>query len=81
MKTLQELLEMKVTTTNIDGDTYIDGGDTSPEFSPDFRVAVQAIHEDGVHVIIHPMNHNGETLDLMVRGNTISMVGQVHEQS
>ena len=74
MKTLQELLETKVTSKNIDGDT-------SPEFSPDFRVAVQAIHDDGVHIIIHPMSHNGETLDLMVRGNTISMVGQVNEQS
>lgn len=74
MKTLQELLEMKVTTKNSEGDTF-------PEFSPDFRVAVQAIHEDGVHVIIHPMSHNGETLDLMVRGNTISMVGQVCDQS
>ena len=70
MKTLQELLEMKVTTKNSEG--Y-----TSPEFSPDFRVAVQAIHGDGVHIIIHPMNHNGDTMDLMVRGNDISMVSQV----
>ena len=72
MKTLQELLEMKVTTTNLDGAT-------SPEFSPDFRVAVQAIHEDGVHIIVHPMNHNGDTLDFLVRGNILSGVGQVVE--
>lgn len=67
MKTLQELLEMKVTTKNSEGDT-------SPEFSPDFRVAVQAIHEDGVHIIIHPMYHNGDTLDFIVRGNLLSSV-------
>ena len=73
MKTLQELLEMKVTTNNSEGDT-------SPEFSPDFRVAVQAIHEDGVHIIIHPMNHNGDTLDFLVRGNNLSGVCQVNEQ-
>ena len=73
MKTLQELLEMKVTIKNNEGDV-------SPEFSPDFRVAVQAIHEDGVHIIIHPMNHNGDTIDFLVRGNTLSGVGQVNEQ-
>jgi len=69
MKTLQELLEMKVTTKNNEGDT-------SPEFSPDFLVAVQAIHEDGVHIIIHPMDHNGDTLDFIVRGNIMTGVSR-----
>lgn len=67
MKTLEELLKMKVTTTASDGNT-------TPEFSPDFRLAVQNIHHDGVHIIIHPFGHNGDTLDFFVRGNQLSMV-------
>lgn len=67
MKTLEELLRMKVTINTTDGNT-------TPEFSPDFRVAVQNIHHDGVHIIVHPLGHNGETLDLFVRGNQLSNV-------
>jgi len=63
MKTLQELLEMKVQSEGING---------SVEITPDFRVAVQGIHEYGVHIIVHPMGHNGDTLDFIVKGNTIT---------
>ena len=42
------------------------------EITPDFRVAIQAKRTDGVHIIVHPMNTSGTTLDLLVKGNVIS---------
>ena len=69
MKTIEELLRMKVTATTSEGNS-------TPEFSPDFRVAVQNIHHDGVHIIVHPLGHDGDTLDLFVRGNQLSNVGR-----
>lgn len=66
MKTLQELLQIKVKSENFNGEEV--------EVSPDFRIAVQGIYEYGIHIIVHPMNHNGDTLDLLVKGNTLSPV-------
>ena len=64
MKTLQQLLEMKVKSEDMNGEEI--------EITPDFRMAVQGIHEEGIHVIVHPMGHNGDTLDLLVKGNCLS---------
>lgn len=57
-KTFEELLKEKY---KIDG----------REIQPDFRVAIQSERTDGVHIIIHPMNTNGTTLDFLVRGNEL----------
>jgi hypothetical protein len=57
--TLEELLKQKY---KIDG----------REIQPDFRVAVQAERTDGVHIIIHPMNTSGTTLDFLVKGNELT---------
>jgi hypothetical protein len=62
--TLEELLRMTVP---------VPAGCVAAEgtpMSPDFRVAVQEITEAGVHVIVHPFGHNGQTLDLLVSGNS-----------
>lgn len=41
-------------------------------FIPDFRVAVQTTEfHNGVHITIHPNGYNGETLDFIVRGNSL----------
>lgn len=61
--TLQQLLETTVTSENKDGQPV--------EISPDFRVAVQQVKSGGLHFIIHPQGHNGETLDFIVRGNEL----------
>lgn len=64
MKTLEELLKMKVEVKMQNGEVV--------SASPEFMVAVQGIFEVGTHIIIHPMNHDGDTLDLLVKDNTIS---------
>lgn len=61
--TLQKLLETLVDGTDKDGNTV--------QYSPDFRVAVQQVKNGGLHFIIHPQGHNGETLDFIVRGNEL----------
>jgi len=66
MKTLETLLKMKIETKDFTG--------AKVEISPDFRIAVQSINENGVHIIVHPLNHNGDTLDLLVKGNTLSPI-------
>jgi len=63
MKTLEELLKMKVKTENFKGEEV--------EITPDFRIAVQSTHVDGTHIIVHPLNHNGDTLDFVVKDNTL----------
>lgn len=64
---LQELLKMKVKSQDHQGNEV--------EISPEFRVAVQSVYSDGsVHIIIHPNGHNGETLDFLVKGNTLHPV-------
>jgi len=62
--TLEDLLRTKVKVKDKDGNDV--------EISPDFRVAVQGEpYDGGVHFIIHPFGHSGETLDFVVIGNTI----------
>lgn len=42
--------------------------------SPEFRVAVQEIADDGVRVIIHAAGHSSETLDRWIVGdNTLTL--------
>ncbi|WP_421921625.1 hypothetical protein [Marinobacter salarius] len=36
-----------------------------------FIVDVQEEREDGVHFIIHPLGHSGDTLDFVVNGNDL----------
>jgi len=42
--------------------------------SPGFRVSVQNVSEFGVHFIIHPDGHSGETLDFVVIANELRAV-------
>lgn len=67
MKTLQNLLSMKVTSEDASGNTV--------EVTPNFRVAVQSTSKEGTHIIVHPIDHNGDTLDLLVNGNTLTPLG------
>ncbi len=62
---LEELLKMKVESEGINGKV---------EVSPAFRLAVQSVSDAGVHIIIHPDGHNGETLDYMVKGNLLAQL-------
>lgn len=66
--TLEELLRMTVPGQ--------DKGGNDIKITPDFRLAVQTTRamvsgEPAVHIIIHPIGHNGETLDFAVCGNTL----------
>lgn len=38
----------------------------------EYRMAIQNIKEDKVHVIVHPMGVDGSTIDLVVKGNKIT---------
>ena len=57
--------------------------------SPDFRVAVQSVREDGVHIIVHAEGHDSDTMDFLVRGNELAEIstgsesfhGEAHQQS
>jgi len=60
---LQQLLSMKVPAKDKD--------DNDIEVSPEFRVAVQSITPEGVHIIIHADGHNSETLDFIVNSNEL----------
>lgn len=65
---LEQLLRMTVP---------VPAGCVAPEgtpMSPEFRVAVQDITDDGVRVIVHASGHNSDTLDLLVRGNTLQQL-------
>lgn len=64
--TLQKLLETLVEGADKDGNPV--------QYSPDFRVAVQQVKDGGLHFIIHPQDHNGETLDFIVRGNELEPI-------
>lgn len=40
------------------------------EFTPEFRIAVQSVDDRGwVHIIVHALGHNSDTLDLMIGGS------------
>ena len=65
---LEQLLRMTVP---------VPAGCVTPEgtpMSPEFRVSVQEVRDDGVRVIIHAFGHDSETLDLLVRGNTLQQL-------
>jgi len=61
--TLEDLLRMTVPAKNKDGEAI--------QITPEFRVAVQRIGR-GVHFIIHPMGHSGETLDFIATGDYLA---------
>ena len=62
--TLEDLLSTTVPCKDKDGNDI--------EISPDFRVAIQGRpYDGGIHFIIHPFGHSGETLDFVVTGNTL----------
>lgn len=64
--TLEDLLRMTVP---------IGPGFMLPEgtpMSPEFRVAVQCMEEEGVRIIIHALGHDSETLTLLVSGDKIT---------
>ena len=61
--TLQQLLATNVTSKDKDGNKI--------QVSPSFRVAVQGERDGGLHFILHPAGHSGETLDFVVRGNEL----------
>ena len=63
--TLEELLRMTVPV----GPGCVVPEDTPT--SPEFRIAVQHVRENSVHIIIHASGHNSETLDFDVRGNEL----------
>jgi hypothetical protein len=44
------------------------------DVTPEFRVAVQSITEDGVHIIIHANGHNSDTLDFIVSGDELQLL-------
>ncbi|MBC8438510.1 MAG: hypothetical protein H8D87_02350 [Deltaproteobacteria bacterium] len=61
MKTLEELLRMRLRTRN------------GIEFTPDFRVAVQTPKEGGQHILIHQMQSDRSdlTLEFIVKNNQL----------
>lgn len=66
MTTLEELLVTTVKSHGKDGPVDI---------RPDFRVSVQRILSGGgVHFIVHPDGHDGDTLDYVVRGNNLQRI-------
>lgn len=49
-------------------------GCVAPEgtpYSPDFRIAVQEVAEDGVRIVVHAMGHNSDTIDAWVIGDQL----------
>ena len=64
MRTLEQLLKMTVAAKDKDGNPI--------EITPEFRVAVQGHRCGGVHILVHPMDHNGATLDFIVVGDTLT---------
>lgn len=68
--TLEDLLRMTVKSTDKD--------DNEIDITPEFRVSVQRIKDDRIHFIIHPMDHDGETIDFVVQGNELKYL--VEEQ-
>ena len=70
--TIEELLSMKVKGKN--GVLKEQGKPCEVEVSPEFRVAVQNITDEGVHIIIHANGHNSDTIDLLVKDNKVSVI-------
>lgn len=66
LTTLEELLRKRVIHKHKDGQE-------SP-IIPDFRIAVQELQKKFIRVLIHPLNYNGDTMDLIIRGNEIELL-------
>jgi len=69
VSTLEDLLRMKV-----DGFRAVDNKKIN--VTPDFRVAVQRVTDQGVHFIIHAAGFDSETLDFVAVGNTLYELGE-----
>ena len=66
--TLEKLLRMTVP---------VPAGVMAPEgsaMSPEFRVSIQKVADDGVHFIIHAEGHDSDTMDFKVRGNHLARI-------
>ena len=67
---LEQLLSTKVTAKTKEG--------VDIEISPEFIVKVQSLEGKGdfkgVHMMIHPSGHNGDTLDFLVNGNELTLI-------
>lgn len=60
---------------NLEGLLKTQVEESGVKFTPDFRVAVQNTNKhNGIHIIIHPNGYNGETLDFVVRGNSLEQL-------
>ena len=67
MTRLEDLLRMTVPALDKDGIVIA--------MTPEFRVSVQKISDDGVHFIIHANGHNSDTLDYIVDGDQLRPLG------
>lgn len=63
MKTLEQLLKTKMPSKDKDG--------LPIEVTPNFMMAVQGERNGGIHIIVHPAECSGDTLDFIVRGNEL----------
>lgn len=72
MKTLEQLLKTKMPVTDKDGHAI--------EVTPTFRVAVQGERNGGTHIIVHPAECSGDTLDFVVRGNELLSLAGCYEE-
>lgn len=64
--TIEELLSMKVLSENHRQEPI--------QVSPEFRVAVQKITTEGVHIILHANGHDSDTLDLLVKDDKVTII-------
>ena len=70
MVTLEQLLSMEIQSIS-----PVTGEDIN--FPPEFRVAVQEKTPNGVRVIIHAMNHDSDTLDLLIKDNSVTVLKSI----
>jgi hypothetical protein len=66
MSTLEELLRMEV-----ESNLVADNKNKTVHYSPEFRVSVQEKTDEVVRIIINADGHNSDTLDFVVKGNTL----------
>ncbi len=65
---LEDMLRMKVSSTLTEQYGAIG------KFTPDFRVAVQEVNDEGVRVIIHASGYDSDTFDLLIKSNSIEVI-------
>ncbi len=71
--TLEQLLKTNTVSQDKDGNEI--------HITPDFRIAVQRERYGGLHFIVHPLGVDGETLDFVVHGNTLTRLNNCLEMS